>query len=302
MQKKHKKSGLRKWTDKWRFRFINNNPAVCYSKIFLVPRVLKMKPIPVEKDSFREIHVLVSRKDFMGMLWSLRSFYRNTDARFPLTVHDDGSLLSWHAKTVNGMFPNSRLILRSQSDREVSKYLEQFPECRKFRKFYPLNLKIFDFPYYSKADSILTLDSDAFFFQEPRDLIHEFSGERYNLFHEDMFSNYVFSVEDIKRLFGISVPPRVGTGLGVMRKECFAPAIAEPILAEKTFTDIPFPAEQTVTAILTARLGIRFLKRNYAVAKGRGINGLIAKHYTRMNRHLLYTEAIPYLLRSGRVQ
>lgn len=281
--------------DKFNYRLKNSNPFVLCSRIFLVPRILRLNPIPVESESFREVHLLSCRKDFMAMLWVLYSFYFYSKKNFPLIVHDDGSLDYRHEKILKKLFPGSRIIFRLQSDYEMQNFLMNFQNCRKLRESCVYSIKIFDFLYYCKADSMIIIDSDILFFKEISDIFFR-KDLKFNFLMEDLWSNYEISTEDIERSFNIVVPEKINSGLGLIWKQSIDLAFIEEILGHRIFSGIKIFGEQMIVAILAARYGVKSLSKEYSVILKRGTNGLIAKHYTRLVRNLLYTEGIPYLL------
>lgn len=281
---------------KYKYRIKNNNPLVLYSKIFLLPRILRIIPIPVEKESYREVHILSCKKDFIAMLWALYSFYFHSDKKFPLIVHDDGSLCHRHEKMLKSIFPGSRLIFRSESDYEMKNFLNNFQNCLKLRESCVYSIKIFDFFYYCKSDSMIIMDADVLFFGKINDVF--LSNElKFNFLLEDLWSNYEISTAEIKKALNIVVPEKINSGLGLIWKKSFNIPFIEDILSNRVFSSIKISGEQIIFAILSARYGVRFLKKEYGIILRRGINGLVAKHYTRLVRNLLYTEGIPFLLR-----
>jgi hypothetical protein len=279
-----------------KYRLLYNNPLVWFKKCFLARRILKSAPQPVPIDAEFEIHVLACSKDFLCLLWAVRSFYFFSGPIVSLTIHDDGSLQAWHFQILGRLFPGSRVIPKSQSDDEATRFLASFPKCQLSRNQSVYMIKVFDFPFYSRGKRIILLDSDVLFFEKPVDLLS--SGQE-SLFNSDIWTNYLFSTKDISSRFGITIPEKINIGLGVMSKECFDLALTEKMLEDPGLGSAPFFIDQTVIAMLAARNKIRLLGPEYQMSLSRGLANTVSKHYTRLIRHLLFLEGLPRLTRAG---
>jgi hypothetical protein len=284
---------LKRLAKRWKYRLRANSPRVLFAKAVTLPRIRKWPPISVPEEGECEIHALVSKRDFLMLLWSLYSFYHTAGPRFPLLVHDDGSLTERHAVQLAQLFPGSRLITRAESDRDLERALARYPRCLRLRTKDKLSLKVFDFFHYGTAPGILLTDSDVLFFKAPTELIDCAHRQQRNVFNRDPWSNYVIPTSEMQTAFGMAVPERINIGLGVMRRDACDLARAEKILAHDAVAGAPYLVDQTVLAILAASQPVGLLEAEYAVTLKPGTNGLVTKHYTRLVRHLFYTEGVP---------
>src|SRR6266571_4775888 len=133
---------------------------VAYYRDIIRTQILRTPAIPKTDDSTCEIHVLTSARDWMDLLWGLKSFYLMSKRHYALAIHDDGSLRHAEVATLKRHFPNARIITRSQSDALMEEVLCRFPRSRQFRRENPLALKVFDFSAFLESDRMLLLDSD----------------------------------------------------------------------------------------------------------------------------------------------
>lgn len=286
---------LKNWLRRWRYRYLANSPRVQFAKAFRLPRVLNLPPIPLASEGDCEIHALVSKRDFLMLMWSLYSFYDAAGSRFPLIVHDDGSLTAQHAIQLAKLFPGSRLVSRAESDQDMRQALASYPRCLHAREKDKLLLKVFDFFHYGTSPNILLTDSDVLFFGNPTELINSAHQERRNIFNRDPWSNYVMTTGEMQAAFGVAVPERINIGLGMMRRDACDLARVEDIMAHNAVAKAPYLVDQTVIAILAATQSVSLLGPEYAVSLDAGVDGLVTKHYTRLVRHLFYTEGLPFI-------
>ena len=82
-----------------------------FQRLKVQRKVLNTAPVFTEVEGEVEIHVLTWRKDYINLLWSLKTFYHLSNKKFPLVIHD-GGLGESHKLVLKEHFPNSRLISR----------------------------------------------------------------------------------------------------------------------------------------------------------------------------------------------
>lgn len=276
-----------------KFKLRNRSPQVLYSKKWIVPKILQAPPIKILGSGDAEIHVLVSKRDFLAMLWCLYSFYIHGYNEIGLVIHDDGSLQEYHKQKVERIFPGAKLILRSESDSLMEKELTQFPNCKAFRQGHPTNLKVLDFALLSSKSQIIFFDSDIIFYEAPETII-EYSNVE-NAFLEDIWSNYCISIDEIRTLFSIEVPPKINIGFGKVNRNFLDLNFVEKALNTSQLRDAAYIADQTLIAILTARQGVKTIGDSYKMTLDAGLENKVLKHYTNIIRYLLYTEGIPFI-------
>ncbi|MBD2028354.1 hypothetical protein H6F80_28785, partial [Leptolyngbya sp. FACHB-711] len=93
------------------------------------PRILNTKPIVQTTDRACEIHVLTCAKDWLNLIWTLKTFYYYSNRHYALCIHDDGTLTKNDRATFQHHFPDARIIDRSSADDCVLQELQAYPRC-----------------------------------------------------------------------------------------------------------------------------------------------------------------------------
>lgn len=266
------------------------------------PRILNTPPIADTSDHRFEIHVLTSRRDWLNLIWSLKSFYAATGRRYALCIHEDGSLDAFALSSLQRHFPTARIVRRQEADRRLAHQLREFPRSLQFRKTNLLSLKVFDFISFLQADRMVLFDSDLLFFDEPAAYLSrlEDDGYRLNAFNADCESAYTVDAETVRNRLGFELLARVNSGFGIisrdsMKLEWIEEFLAVPGLAEGHFWRI----EQTLYALCGSRHGAELLPPDYDVRLETGIPPRIFRHYVGAIRHLMYGEGIAHLSQEG---
>lgn len=264
-------------------------------------RILETKPITNTTDTTCEIHVLTSAKDWLNLMWALKSFYSASDRRYGLCIHDDGSLKEDHRRTFKQHFPRSRIIERQDADKTVLANLENYPRCLDFRKTNKLSLKVFDFAHYLQSDRLLLFDSDILFFDKPTALLNHIEDPNYklNTVNGDTASAFTVDPAVVKLRCSFDMVERFNSGLGLIHK----PAMNLNWIEE--FLDLPdiighfWRIEQTLYALCSSKFGAELLPPAYDVHLKGGINGSPSRHYVGAIRHLMYSEGMQRLVKDG---
>jgi hypothetical protein len=276
---------------------------VAYYRDVVRPRVLQTPPIEGLLDRRCEIHVLTSQQDWLNLIWALKSFYAASGRKYELCIHDDGSLEPSSREQLQKHFPDARLIDREAADREVLPALENFPRCRAFRETNHLSPKLFDFRHFLRADRMLLLDSDVLFFENPAELLRRIEDPTYlrNSVNADIQSGYTVDPVAAGERFGMTIPERFNSGLGVIHGDSLRLEWIEEFLDFPGILGHFWRIEQTLFALCSARFGVELLPDEYRVSLARGVEGCVAKHYVGAVRHLMYGEGIRKLTREGRI-
>lgn len=262
------------------------------------PRILNTSPIEEMTDHRFEIHVLTSRRDWLNLIWSLKSFYAASGRRYALCIHEDGTLDEFALASLQRQFPTARIIRRHEADQRLAHELQGFPRSLQFRKENLLALKVFDFIAFLQADRMVLFDSDLLFFDEPTAYLSrlEDGGYQLNAFNADCESAYTVDAEAVRERFGFELLDRVNSGFGIVhrdsiRLEWIEEFLAVPGLAEGHFWRI----EQTLYALCSSRYGAELLPQEYDVRLEAGIPPRTFRHYVGAIRHLMYGEGIAHL-------
>lgn len=264
-------------------------------------RILDTKPITQTTDHTCEIHVFTCAKDWLNLVWTLKTFYHYSNRQYALCIHDDGTLSEGDLSTLHQHFPNAQLIERPIADGHLFKLLADYPRCLEFRKTNPLSPKLFDFPAYLESDRMLLLDSDILFFAEPTDLLNRIEAPNYilNTVNGDIASAFTVDPIVVKTQCGFDLLDRFNSGLGLIHKASLNLDWIEEFLALPDIIGHFWRIEQTLYALCSSRFGVELLPPIYDVRLEGGINGAPSRHYVGAIRHLMYGEGIQTLVKLG---
>lgn len=229
-----------------------------------------MPPIRVDSTGDVELHMLFGRRSMHDAVAAVKSFYRFASHRYPLVVHEDGSLTASDARFLGQQLPGLRIIPRSEADVRVGAELRRanLPRCAELRQKLVLSLKYFDLQLYAAGKSVLYLDSDVLFHRSPIELQTALGTapsawvDRYNV---DINTAYTWPAADMLRVTGVTVPPRINSGLMCVRRETIDWTLAEECLSLGLPPSAIHFAEQTLWAIDLAHRGARPLAPEYDV-------------------------------------
>lgn len=160
-----------------------------------------------------EIHTLICKRDLILAINNFKSLQRFEEFKdVPVILHDDGSLSDADIESLSSI-NNVEVIRRADADKEIVKYIENYPNCLKYRtSSNPINLwhkiKSFDYFYFSKTKRVLGLDTDLLFLQKPENIIEHLKNN-VPFYFPDIMSAYCFNEPKDE----IPVLPNVNTGL-----------------------------------------------------------------------------------------
>jgi len=266
------------------------------------PRVLKTPPVENTTDSQCEIHVLTSERDWLDLVWALKSFYFSSGRHYALCIHEDGSLKQCGLESLRRHFPSARIILRAEADAKLAKVLRAFPQSLEFRNTNLLAPKVFDFIAFLESDRMAVFDSDLLFFAEPKTYLQRIEDASYrrNTFNADLGSAYTVEPDAVHALIGHRLLPGVNSGLGLVHRESIRWDWTEEFLALPGILKGHFwRIEQTLFALCSSRYGVELLPDEYTLRLEPGIGARCFRHYNGAIRHLMYNEGIPRLLEQG---
>jgi len=252
-------------------------------------------------DEACEVHVLTSGKDWLNLLWSLKTFYHYAQVKYRLCIHEDGSLSTTALETLETHFPDARILSRERMDSVTASALKTLPRSLAFRQTNNLSLKVFDVVLSAESDRILLLDSDLLFFERPEFLIEQASSLSLDRcwFNADIESAYNVEPDDALRESGIRLVPRLNTGLALFRRDVLRLDWFEEFLTLPGILGHFWRIEQTLLALAGSRAGASVLPPEYDVRLGRGGPFGPVRHYVGEIRHLMYGEGMRSLARRG---
>lgn len=274
---------------------------VAYYRDVVRPRILETRPITNTTSSACEVHVFTSSKDWMNLIWALKSFYWASKRDYALCIHDDGTLAAEHKEALQQHFPQARLIERQAADERVLSELKNYPKCFEFRKTNQLSPKVFDFAIYLESDRLLLIDSDVLFFSKPEALLERIESPSYyfNTVNADIASAYTVNPTVVKEQCGFNMVERFNSGLGLIHRDSMNLDWFEEFLGLPDIIGHFWRIEQTLYALCSSRFGAELLPPAYDVHLEGDINGAPSRHYIGAIRHLMYGEGINHLVKQG---
>lgn len=257
-------------------------------------RVLNTPPIHGLTDDTCEIHVLTCERDWLDLIWCLKSLLSVCEVRFRLCIHDDGSVPNAGLSTLRDHFPDARIISRSEADRTVERMLRDHPRCSELRRSNNLALKVFDFFAYLNSDRLFLLDSDILFFRRPSVLIERIKDHTYrrNSLNKDWAMGYSVDPEFVCTRLHFPFQSHINSGLGLIHKISYQLDDFETWLQLPGILSHSHRVEQTLVAMASSKFGHEFLPKEYDVLLERTKPDEIVKHYTGPIRHLMYSEGL----------
>ncbi|HTQ41034.1 MAG TPA: hypothetical protein VMJ32_18615 [Pirellulales bacterium] len=249
-----------------------------------------------------EVFTLTGKKDWLNLIWSLKSFYRFAARSYPLTILDDGTLTNNEDEMLLLHFPQARLIRAVASDAIMMQELSDYPRCQCYRRLHPLARKCFDVGCFIRAPRVLLLDSDVLFFREPTELLFRIDKPTImNYFNADVAPALNIGAVEASRKFNIELNERINSGLCLLSSAVFNLDWMEEFLCcDSIWANKIWRIEQTLLALAASRVGVELLpEREYRVSLQAGTDGCAAKHYVGAVRHLMYREGLAKLVRNG---
>jgi hypothetical protein len=265
------------------------------------PRILSTPPIRDTTDNRCEIHVLTSKRDWLNLVWALKSFYLASRRRYSLCIHDDGSLADPELATLEEHFPDARIIRREIADARLAKELRDFPRSLQFRNTNLLAPKIFDFKAFLESDRMGLFDSDLLFFAPPKHYLNliEDPTFRRNAYNSDVSSAYTVDSRIVSERMHFEILPKINSGFGLVHRDSIQWEWTEEFLSLPNILDGHFwRIEQTLFALCGSRYGAVLLPEEYTLRLEAGIEGRCFRHYIGAIRHLMYGEGIAYLVKN----
>jgi hypothetical protein len=231
------------------------------------------------------VHVLTSAKHWRMAAWMLASWFHFSDHGWPVVIHDDGTLPEEAHRELARLFPELRIILRSEADAAMAHVLTPFPFCAEFRQAHVLALKIFDTAHFAATPRFLVMDSDVLFFSEPGEILEWVRAEEDGCrFVEGEQEAALLSATEARQELGVKLWPRVETGICLLSKAAIDFDFCDRALAETSLgsSGDRSRVERTLFALCASRQGEhRLLRKGYESAQhGPLPRGAIARHYT----------------------
>ena len=247
------------------------------------------------------VHMLVSSETWDAGIMAAISFEHFSGCRWPLFIHEDGSVSAAQRAVIERILPGVRFVPRAEADARASDYLSQHPKCLSHRGRHNLFLKFLDFPAYAPEDRFIVLDSDVIFFKRPGEILGWVNaGKEECWFNEDTKEKYCIPRLRIEEALQMKVWERVNTGICLMPKSAISLELSERLItAFESNAHHPQFFEQTLYAVMASGLDRGgMLPSTYNISWGYlRPPGSICRHYVGAFKHdLLYIEGAPSLL------
>ena len=263
--------------------------------IFRLHRRQKAAEIPVS------VHMLVSSETWDAGILAAISFEHFSGRRWPLFIHEDGSVTAAQRTVIEKILPGVRFVPRPEADKRMAAHLARHPKCLSNRTRHNLFLKFFDFPAYACYDRFVVLDSDVIFFRRPAEILSWVdAGKEECWFNEDTKEKYCIPRPRIEEELRMKIWERVNTGICLMPKSAVSLELSERLItAFEASAHHPQFFEQTLYALMASALNKGgMLPATYNINWGYlRAPGSICRHYVGAFKHdLLYIEGAPSLL------
>ncbi len=277
---------------------------------FLLPRILKTRPIKVNDDPSSQdcnVFVLICDSDVLLGLWGLKSLYKSSRIDWPLNWLQGGQLSEKSQSILLHHFPGSRVLSPTVVDPKVEALCveKQLPRLAATRRNHFMMRKLVDPLLLSSSNCILTLDTDILFFSDPVELMRAATDpDAENFYFRDCVSTYSIAESTLKPDGSRALVPRLNAGCGALKKARFSLRRLDELCDTPGLFSVPWVAEQTLHAIYAAESKSSFLSESYLVSQQRGLtdsagNRIVAKHYPAKPRFWYYREGLRELVRNG---
>jgi hypothetical protein len=245
--------------------------------------------------------MLVSSQTWDAGIMAAISFVHFTGRRWPLFIHEDGSVSPAQRAAIERILRGVRFVPRPEAEARISQHLAGHPKSLANRTRHNLFLKFQDFPMYAPYERFIVLDSDVIFFKRPREILEWVdSGREECWFNEDTKEKYCIPRPQIEKALEMEVWPKVNTGICLMPKSAISLDLSERVVAAfETNAHHPQFFEQTLYAVMASALDRGgLLPETYNINWGYlRAPGSICRHYVGAFKHdLLYIEGAPSLL------
>ena len=286
----------------WVKQKFGNGLKVAWYRDVVRPKILRTEPTPDTFDNTCEIHVLTSNTDWLNLIWTLKSFYKVSERKYRLCIHEDGSLDDEALFWLQQHFPAARLIRRKEADLRLAHVLRDYRLSLDFRNSNLLAPKVFDFMAFLESDRMALFDSDLLFFSKPSSYIERIESKAYqvNTFNTDVGNGYTVEPSEVRARIGHDLVPRINSGLGLVHRDSIRWDWTEEFLAlPKILDGNPWRIEQTLFALCSSRYGVEHLPDEYAISLEPGFKKKPFRHYVGKIRHLMYSEGMAHLAKEG---
>ena len=272
-----------------------------WRRVRIQRQILNTPPVRTARHGRVEVRVITWWREWINIVWTLKSFYHFAGVDYPLYIHD-GGLKPANLDALRQHFPDCHLILDQESNVRASEVLSArgLKRCQSYRLRNIATRKILDYFLLSDADTIISVDSDIVFFRRPAELCVPANPLRKNYYNRDENYRYSLTPQECASELGVVPHPYVNCGLFLVRRESIDFEAIERWLKNSTLFADTLSSEQTLHALCSTAYGLDLLPDSYLVSTRPGLEEkLVCKHYPGFFRHLLYEEGMAHLIERG---
>jgi len=266
---------------------------------FVDRRIEAWRMAPGTPEAAVPVHLLCSKHDWRMALWMLASLHETTGLRWPLVIHEDGSLTEDQIGLFSHLFPGAKIVRRTEGDRFMEERLAEYPRCADYRRRMPHGLKSFDIPQMASSPRFLLLDPDVIFFATPKEIVdwaarpEDFSC----WFNQDFQEPSPIPPSQAASELGVALWSQVNSGLCLLTRDSVTDLdamenwLGHPALQDPT---VQWRVEQTLLALSASRNakgGTLPLTYEVSSAKWRKPQA-IARHYVGCVRDRFLSEGV----------
>jgi threonylcarbamoyladenosine tRNA methylthiotransferase CDKAL1 len=271
-----------------------------------------LKPISNQKFNYQtkiEIHSTISHKNLSHYILAINSLQSLSDVKFPIVVHDDGSLSSQDMVFLKTQIPEIKIINFKKSTEIMKKVLKNYPYLLEYRLSNYKNpshlINTIDIPYFAESKYIIYLDSKVLFFKKPRSICNwvlKNKNKNKFLYMKDYVNDYVLSNIQCQNYFKVGYLNKFNIGI-----LCYTKSILDLDKLNRYFSllkllgkDAVNSRDQTYLMILAQKKYkiIMPLNKNYVVSfAGEKDDKTVCYHYENGESDKFYKDAILLLLK-----
>lgn len=282
--------------------YAGRGPGYILAEKVFINRIFSWQVFLEAPYTFVPLHLLASKHDWKMALWMLASFHEASGRRWPVVLHEDGSLGEGEISIFRRLFPQIRVITRLEADATMLTALQKYPRCAEYRRKMPHGLKAFDIPFFCQSDRFLMVDPDVLFFQKPVEILDwvDCPPDGSCWFNQDFQEPSPLSQELSIRDLGVQLWPRVNSGLCLLNKKTVSDLGAmESYLAHPALQDskIQWRVEQTLLALCASKANLGgLLPASYKVSPNKHRQPYcVARHYVGCVRDRFLSEGVKEL-------
>jgi len=231
-------------------------------------------------------------------IWSLASFYLQSEVIGQLYIHNDGSLTSHDQASLKKYFPNAKIIDTNLFLSQYSSQLNNYPIIKEFRQMnkYVLLKKLIDQYFISDKPYRLFIDTDLVWYNQPIEIEDEIKNGCQNSFvsqNHNTHPNYTIHYKDGSKLE--EKYAMINSGIVLYKKENFNLKKLENFL-------LKVDKENDLNNHFVEQAGFAYCLENLKILpydkytiKDKLSDRVVVKHYTGPRRLLFYIEGVETL-------